>query len=222
MNGGTPLAYCVIFDLDGVLLDSEKVMEEAYRAAIIGENQKNPPPFSSFSVMQGMPLREIVRRLGMSSRFVRRFEEESLHRIHRIKIYRGVKQILTGLSRRGFVLALNTGKERRRTDILLGRFGIRKYFPVTITGDEVKNGKPHPESIERIATMTAIPRKRIIFVGDMPADVACARAAGVKSVEALWGKQKLDGASQKRGALKADYSVEDVKQLMEVLLRWSR
>jgi len=62
------------------------------------------------------------------------------------------------------------------------RFGLRPYFDRVVTALDVKNPKPHRESVDTIVDAFNLDRKEVIFVGDSEVDQQAAESAGVQFV----------------------------------------
>lgn len=177
---------CIVFDLDGVLVDSWALIQASFHAArrTCGTDAGS---LEEFRRRLGRPLPRIAEELGMPEGFVPAYEAASRAHVELAAPYPGAARVLSELSEAGFVLALNTGKGRARTREILGRFGLEEHFAALVCGDDVRHGKPHPEPLIRVAEATGIPTWEMAFVGDSPIDLRCAQGAGAVAIAALWG-----------------------------------
>jgi AHBA synthesis associated protein len=177
----------VIFDLDGVLINSRDLMRRAYSVACDRCGVLQPPPFEDYLQHVGAPLPDILKRLGLPPAMAAFYEEEAQHSEHMAHVEENARRVAIQLQRRGYALALFTGKSARRTRSLLQRTGMDGTFSMVLCGDQVTHGKPHPEGVLRIAEEFVVPLDRIVYVGDSEYDVQCACAAGVQSFAVTWG-----------------------------------
>jgi HAD superfamily hydrolase (TIGR01509 family) len=65
---------------------------------------------------------------------------------------------------------------------LMDRFELWPFFDLVITAADVKNPKPHPESIEKILAKLNLKKKEAVFIGDSEVDRQAAESAGVKFI----------------------------------------
>ena len=65
---------------------------------------------------------------------------------------------------------------------IMERFGLWPYFNMVVTALDVKNPKPHPESIEKIVQAFNLNKEQTVFVGDSEVDQQTAKSSGVKFI----------------------------------------
>ena len=141
----------VIFDMDGVMIDSEPLWEKAerillarrgidynptYRDKIVGLNQKD----SGKLLKETFNLPETIEEL-LAERInliVRIYEEE-------LELIPSLKTILKELKKSGFLLALASSSPLRVINLVLNRFSLNEFFSVVVSGESVEFGKPHPD-----------------------------------------------------------------------------
>lgn len=175
----------LVFDLDGVLVDSRALMEHAYGIASRFHALEQGPPVRAFLSHAGRPLNDIVRELSLPAAFAETYQRVSRVGLHIVRVVDGVRDLLSTARERCAFLGLLTGKERKRTLQLLDHFGLRQHFDRIICGDDPLPGKPDPAGL-----LTMIRRRgasKAAFVGDSPVDVVCALRACVMSLGAGWG-----------------------------------
>lgn len=179
----------VIFDLDGTILDSHAVMDDAFRAAYADVTGRADAPVAELVARQGRPFAVICRELGWPDQLRGAFERESRARAHRVNVFPGVAQILHDLAGEGSRLAVLTGKDRRRTTELLDQHSLIDLFDDLVCGDDPFPGKPDPAGLSFLIGRMGATARTACFVGDSPADAHCARALGVHFVPVQWPGQ---------------------------------
>jgi AHBA synthesis associated protein len=177
----------VIFDLDGVLVDSYEVMREAFTAAyaeVVGEGK---PPFEEYRKYMGRYFPEIMEIMGLPLEMEEPFVRESYRLAHRVQLYPGISGMLNTLNSAGLRLAVATGKRGSRARSLLDGLGVLPMFAHVTESDEVSRPKPAPDIVLHILNVLGVRPDEAMMIGDATVDLASARAADVTAVAALWG-----------------------------------
>ncbi|MFI8520809.1 HAD-IA family hydrolase [Streptomyces sp. NPDC085481] len=177
----------VVFDLDGVIVDSFAVMGEAFSLAYAEVVGDGPAPFEEYQRHQGRYFPDIMRIMGLPLEMEEPFVRESYRLAEHVQVYDGVVDVLRTLNERGLRLAIATGKSGERARSLLDVLGLLPYFAHVIGSDEVPRPKPAPDIVRRALELLDVPADRAVMIGDAPTDLASAQGAGVTSVAALWG-----------------------------------
>jgi AHBA synthesis associated protein len=182
----------VIFDLDGVLVDSFEVMRLAFAHAfreVVGDGE---PPFEVYRQHLGAYFPDIMRRMGLPAELEGPFVRESYRLADGIELYAGVTEVLTELRGRGIRCAVATGKSGVRARSLLDGLGVLGFFDHVIGSDEVAAPKPAPDIVLRALQLLRVDRQAAVMIGDAVLDLRSAQAAGVTAVAALWGECDRD------------------------------
>ncbi|UGQ13423.1 HAD-IA family hydrolase [Yinghuangia sp. ASG 101] len=182
----TPQA--VVFDLDGVIVDSFGVMRQAFLAAYAEVVGDGPAPFEEYSRHLGRYFPDIMRIMGLPPELEGPFVRESYRLAHQVTVFDGVPDLLAELTGRGLRLAVATGKSGPRARTLLEQLGLLGYFDHVLGSDEVPRAKPAPDIVLRALELLGVARERAMMVGDAVTDLTSARGAGVTAVAALWGE----------------------------------
>jgi AHBA synthesis associated protein len=185
---GRPAVRAVVFDLDGVIVDSFDVMRRAFQTAYAEVMGDGPAPFEEYSRHLGRYFPDIMRIMGLPPEIEEPFVRESYRLAGEVTVFEGVGPLLAGLRRRGLRLAVATGKSGPRARSLLGVLGIAGYFEHVIGSDEVARPKPAPDIVERALALLGARPDEAVMVGDAVTDLHSARAAGVGAIAALWGE----------------------------------
>jgi AHBA synthesis associated protein len=178
----------VIFDLDGVLVNSFEVMREAFTIAYAEVVGLGRPPFEEYSRHLGCYFPDIMRIMGLPAEMEAPFVRESYRLAHRVTLCDGAVDTVRTLRERGLGLAVATGKSGPRARSLLDQLGVLSLFDHVIGSDEVARPKPAPDIVMHALSRLGVSPQDAVMIGDAVTDLASARSAGVTAVAALWGE----------------------------------
>jgi len=179
----------VIFDVDGTLLDTERLYMVGWREA--GKLLGHPVAEEALARTRGINSREVavatfLEFCGADFPFeeVRkqrvRIAEEIIEASTPEQLLRpGAREALTALREKGYLLAVATSTGKARTLEHMGKAQLLDYFDAMVTGDMVKNSKPAPDIFLMAAEHLGVPPEECVVVGDTPADVFAGFAAGM-------------------------------------------
>ncbi|MFI0980197.1 HAD family hydrolase [Streptomyces sp. NPDC021093] len=175
----------VVFDMDGVLIDSRPVIEHAWQeVARRHEVPVDPREFEHY--VHGRTGAETVRALFPRHTHTQRMALwKEVDRIEEEAAYAaipGVGAFVRALQEAGVPLALATSSWPRKIDNALGGLGLLDAFPLRITRDDVTRGKPHPEPYLAAAEVLGIEAGRMLVFEDSTSGVQSATAAGAITV----------------------------------------
>lgn len=168
----------VLFDLDGVLIDSESEYTDIWER-INNEFPTDVPNFAE--AIKGTTLENILARhypdLEVRTNVEKRLLEEEAKMVYRF--FPGAKELLEDLKKNNVPMALVTSSN----DIKMAHLykdipGIKDYFDVIITGDMVTHSKPHPEGYLKAAASLNLSAGDWIVVEDALQGVRAGRASG--------------------------------------------
>lgn len=212
----------VVFDLDGTLVDSARDLA-ASGNALLGEYARPPLPADAIAAMVGDGARVLVQRLfdvaGITApvdeglaRFLALYDARLLDTT---RPYDGIPDLLETLARRGTPMAVLTNKPRAMSQRLLAGLGLDRYFTDVFGGDGPFPRKPDPAGLIHLRDAAG---GRAVMVGDSPADLHTALAAGVPAclVRYGFGFAKLSGEERRRAA----WIIDEPRQLAELVARW--
>jgi HAD superfamily hydrolase (TIGR01509 family) len=182
------LAGHVVFDLDGVIVDSEPTHEWATDEYLAGLGATVDQRLRDD--MMGRRVREltdaIAARLGRPPEEVLAERETIFWRLLRdgtgLEPMPGLRQALARLTDAGLPLAVATSGARAFAEHVLERLGVRGAFKAVISGEDVVHGKPHPEIYLRAASLLGADPADCAAIEDTFHGVAAARAAGMRVV----------------------------------------
>ena len=150
-KGGTPVKRGAIFDMDGLLLDTERLYQESWveMARAFGQppNPAFPPAISGTS---GEGMREVIRRYYPAVDPYA-FQAGCLARVDAVlekqgpPVKPGAGELLDYLSARGVSIAVASSSGRERIASNLRAAGLERFFVAVVSGQQVERGKPEPD-----------------------------------------------------------------------------
>ena len=212
----------IIWDFDGTLVDSRPPIEAgmAHTLDALGLHRIHMQTWLSFV---GLPLEDGLRNtfgpLGLDHDKVVKAYRSFPHADHEhlIQPFEGIQELLEELGARGQRMAIVTSKRRIPLLRQMAQWGWEPLFDPIITPDEVQRGKPHPESLERLRSITGLAARDVLMVGDTPFDLDMARVAGVPSLaigHGFYAQEALAACGPRAYA-------PDTAALRDILLAWS-
>lgn len=177
----------VIFDMDGTLVDSERVSQEAWKRAARDLGIELPGELiHSFIGRTAHSVHALmVEHLGGDDELAK--ECFRLHLVHfdqicetGLTLMPGAREALDELHAAGYPLALATSTYRSKAIPRLDRFGLRDMFASITTGDEIENGKPAPDIFLLAAERMGVAPARCAVIEDSHNGVRSGHAAGAQ------------------------------------------
>jgi HAD superfamily hydrolase (TIGR01509 family) len=206
-------ASAVIFDMDGVLADTEPIHEQTTQALVARRGVAlSSAEYASFT---GVTIAETWRLLA--ERFEFRESLKALTSEYEFMLIQalleglvaapGAIKLVTALRENGVPLALASSSTRRVVDVVLGAIGLGNGFSAVVCGDDVRESKPHPEIFWEAARRLGIAASACVVIEDSLAGIRAGRRAGM-TVVGLRSRYTL-GFS-----LPADLVVDSLTELM--------
>jgi len=174
----------VVFDLDGVLVDSEPLHLRAYQEVLggYGRSLSRQEYYARFIVYSD---REVLEQL-LPDRGAIEVAIAAKQQRYVELVGAGPPAFADGLAllhrMDGWRVALATGSRREEAELILRGLGIFDRFRAVVTADDCAQGKPDPEPYLRAAQGLGLPVGRCVAVEDAPGGVRAAKAAGMRCV----------------------------------------
>lgn len=187
----------VLFDVDGTLVDSIKLIHECMARAFESFGYDRPEVAQTKSII-GLTLDiAIARMLGrteitpeiqaMTAKYKEVFTDVRATDGYQEVLFAGISDMIKELAKRDEVLlGIVTGKGRRGLNFILDTHGLRKHIIVSRTADDCAS-KPSPEMVLQCCRDTGMDVKDTYVIGDAVFDMQMARAAGAHSIAVDWG-----------------------------------
>lgn len=195
----------VLFDLDGVIIDSKRNMELSWFA--VQTVFELNVPFENYFKLIGRPFNDIMAELDLSAladRIKRVYDVSSSCRIDLIDFYDNCPEVIKKIKEKGLRIGIVTSKDETRTLEILKKLDI--LFDVVECSDGKSRGKPNPDPLFRAMLKCQRDPSETVYVGDMDVDMECAKRAGIDYIHADWGygdcKSEVMRASKPEDILK--------------------
>ena len=179
----------VVFDLDGTLVDSTRVLLAAHDAAWASVGERRPSDEAILELI-GLPLTHIMRVLGPKHDPVALAEVYSRAYMEAAPRYERLFEGMQELLDQPFRAAVATGKSQRGAERVVKHFGLEKRFEIVLGGDSVPRPKPYPDLLDAIMDETGA--RELVMVGDTTFDLEMAHAAGVRGIGVSWGHHPVE------------------------------
>jgi len=209
----------VLFDMDGVVLDTEKLYGRFWQEAAIALGYPmtwgQALGMRSLSRSAGQARLESYFGPGISIEEVREKRIELMDRYideHGVFAKQGIRLLLDVLDEKGIPRAITTSSPRERVERYLGPLGLLERFDKICTGYDVKKGKPEPDIYLYGAASIGIAPENCLALEDSPAGVLSAYRAGCMTVM-IPDMDQPDFDTEKRLHAKAD-SLLDVVTIL--------
>lgn len=189
IKGERMMIKAIIFDMDGLMIDSERVTFEGYQAMLAKMNLTMSEEF--YKTLLGKPIKGIFQRFydeygndfpiesvidDVHQYMAKRFENEG------VPIKKGLIPLLKYLKENNYKTIVATSSNRNRVDTILQSADIEKYFDASICGDEVTRGKPNPEVFLKSCQKLNVKTEEAIVLEDSEAGIQASHAANIKVI----------------------------------------
>jgi HAD superfamily hydrolase (TIGR01509 family) len=205
----------VIFDWDGVLLDSLGAAFNVYNKIFerLGGEQLTRKEFLK---LQSPNWYDFYAKVGLPPASWKEVDGEwlRLYKEERPSLHGDALGCLGSLKEAGFRLALVSNGSRVRVERELARFRVRSCFEVILFGEKRDELKPSPIMLERALHLMGLEPRRVVYVGDSPADIQAAKKALVPSVAIARGPIQADRLRKEN----PDYLFGGLRDLANFLL----
>jgi HAD superfamily hydrolase (TIGR01509 family) len=175
----------VVFDLDGVLIDSEQVWDEARRG--LAAERGRPWPENASRAMMGMSSPEWSAYMHEAVGLPEDPEEISTEVVQRlVEIYREQLPLLPGATEaverlaEHWPLGVASSSNRELIDLVLELSGLDRWFNATVSSEEVDAGKPAPDVYLETARRLGVSAERCAAVEDSEKGILSGKAAGMR------------------------------------------
>ncbi len=212
---------CILFDLDGTLLDTLPDLALALNIAL-AEEGRQPLPLEAIRPAVSHGAKALVR-LGFGEvqdeadsgrRLARLLEIYQQHLADHTRLFAGMAEVLETIESQARLWGVVTSKRRCLTLPLLEQLGLLQRAACIVCGDDTLYGKPHPEPLWLACRMASVDPAECVYVGDAERDIEAGRRAGMRTLAARYGYLAADACPERWGA---DAVVDEPAQLARLL-----
>lgn len=190
----------VVFDCDGTLVDSQKLIVECVQGAFAADGLEPPPPEAIRRIV-GLSLVEAVHRLmdgielaraaEIAERYKDIFMRRRLSGAFDEPLFPGTRELLVELQGRRLPMGVATGKTMRGLRHVLATHALESFF-VTLQTADFHPSKPHPSMLQAAMQDVGARPEETVLVGDTTFDIEMALAAGAVPIGVAWGNHHAD------------------------------
>jgi len=198
----------VLFDLDGVLVDSKYNMMLSWNA--VREKHNIEIKFKDYFENIGRPFNDILDILNIKENqndIAQTYNEVSKQMMDKVSFYEGTKSVLNQLTAKRIKTGIVTSKEALRCQFVLDLLGFE--FDIVQTPNEKLKGKPAPDHLLYAMSELEVSASDTIYIGDMNVDFLAAKNAKVDYIHAIWGY----GFCSDENTIK----LKEISQLLEII-----
>jgi pyrophosphatase PpaX len=207
----------ILFDLDGTLIDSTRLILESYHHTMRVHRGRSLPD-SEWIEGLGTPLHVQFRRFtsdeGEVQRMIATYREWNLaNHDAMVRPFPGAAETVRDLKTAGAKLAIVTSKNRHGVERGLTVCGFDGLFDVLVTSDDLRASKPDPAPVLAALDLLSAAAGTTVFVGDSPHDIAAGRDAGTRTAACLWGPFERERLAAER----PDYYLNAIQELPQLV-----
>ncbi len=186
----------IVWDWDGTLANSTGMITDAIVSAASQVGLPALDPLAASNII-GLGLKESIHALfgnisaEKAQALAKQYTANYYARESEIPLFEGAADTIKTLHKRGFKLAVATGKGRRGLNLALEHCGLSPYFHATKTVDECFS-KPHPQMLDELMDELIVRPERTLMIGDTSYDLQMASNAGIPAVAVTFGAQSRD------------------------------
>ncbi|MFN4111387.1 MAG: HAD family hydrolase [Ignavibacteria bacterium] len=179
----------IIFDIDGTLTSTNELIFATFNhiaQKYEGRTYSEQEIISMFGPTEDVILKEKFNGEKFKEVYEEYYKFYRENHPRMADLYPGIVDILKELKQKRICTSIFTGKGRKTTEITLEILGIKNFFDMIVTGDDVINHKPSPEGILKFLKEFNLKKDEVLMVGDSIADIMAANEAGIDIASVVW------------------------------------
>lgn len=202
---------CIVFDVDGTMIENEKAVYSAYQKVIYDEFGRYFSP-EEVKRAYAVPTHEAIKRLGFNN------VEEAEKKYHRclmeafqnVEPFKGIPEVLEYLQKKKIILGVVTSRNKDEVSEDACFQGLISHFRHVVCASDTKKHKPDAEPLLKLLWEVDCEPSKALYIGDTLFDYQCARNAGVDFALAVWGAKSREG-------IEAKYFLKEPGEILDIL-----
>ncbi|NMB09533.1 MAG: HAD family phosphatase [Tissierellia bacterium] len=177
----------IIFDMDGVIIDSEPLHFKIERELLeelggkITEEEHNTFVGTTDYHMWSTFKKQFNIKLSVEE-IINIKRKRFIENIHNINLVDNFWDFLMKVYNANYILGLASSNNRKTVDLIVEKFNLDKYFKIAMSGEDVKCGKPDPEIFLKTAEKLGVSPSHCVVIEDAENGVIAAKSAGMKCI----------------------------------------
>jgi phosphoglycolate phosphatase len=197
---------CVLFDLDGTLVDTAPDLISCLNHALTRHGFANAAaetvkPYISHGaaamIRASMPSNDATVMTEILATMLDHYQDNIAE--HAL-FFPGIENTLAAIEERGLKWGVVTNKRERFTNPLMDALNLTHRAACIVSGDTTANPKPHPEPMLAACLQAGVDPQQCVYIGDAAHDIAAGKSAQMKTLAALYGYIKADDTPETWGA----------------------
>lgn len=179
---------CLIFDIDGTIIDTEKAVISSLQKLLKVETGIDYPA-DELSFVLGIPGSVSLKQLNITDteKACEKWNNYMKEFYNDIRVFPDLEEIIKRLHDLKIKTGIVTSKTKQELIDDFNPFGLHEYFDYIVCADDTNKHKPDPEPILKCLELGRISPAEAVYIGDTSYDMQCAQSAGVDFALALWG-----------------------------------
>lgn len=202
---------CIVFDLDGTMLNTEKMNIIPLQRLIKEELNKDVEyndllkymAYAGKKTLELLGFKDIDKSYEKWVKYVNEFEEGAT-------LYKDFDKVIRALDNNGIKCSIASSKMRAQYEIDFFKTGLQKYMKSVVLAEDTEKHKPDPDPLLKAIELLDISPEYSMYVGDTSSDFKSAKAAKMDFALALWGASNIEG-------INADYDLKEPINLLDIL-----
>ncbi|GAA0070900.1 HAD family hydrolase [Clostridium sardiniense] len=202
---------CIIFDLDGTMLDTEEMniiplqnlIKEELGKDIDYDDLLKYRAYAGKKTLKLLGFKDIEKSYDKWVKYVNEYKDGA-------KLYDGFHEVIKSLNKNGVLCGISSSKMKEQYEVDFFKTGLQGYMKSVVLAEDTDNHKPHPEPLLKAVEILDIDPKDSLYIGDTIVDYKAAKSAGMDFGLAVWGAYDTS-------EIEADYNLNEPKDILRVL-----
>ncbi|MPQ42936.1 HAD family hydrolase [Clostridium tarantellae] len=201
----------IIFDLDGTMLNTEKMnivplqrlIKEELGQDVHYEKLLKYMAYAGKKTLELLEFKDIKKSYTKWVKYVNEYEEGA-------QLYDGFKGVIEALHKNNILCGIASSKMKKQYEIDFLKTNLHNYMSGVVLAEDTEKHKPYPDPLLKAAETLEVEPKDVLYVGDTIVDFKAAKAAGMDFALASWGNFDISG-------IKADYELKKPIDILKIV-----